>query len=288
MNSKWFREIQKSNPEIVISEMLIAREDEFLKLPVEKNDPKLTVPIVAEFSSRLSTTVAELAKNGKIPVVIGGDHSIAIGTWSGIAVGHNLCEDLGLIWIDAHLDAHSPQTSISQAIHGMPIAVLLGRGYEELTSIGGPQAKISAKNLVLIGARSFEKEEAQFLKGLGVRVVTMEEVKKRGFESVFDEAIEVASENAKGIGISIDLDAFNPEHFPDVSTPVPGGLCPYEAFPVLKKIARHPKLLGIEIAEYSPRENYSEIDSSSIVLEALIRSLLVSENELVSVECSEG
>ena len=232
------------------------------------SDPIAAVPAtlaamssIGEHSRSLYQAVYNSTKNQELPFVIGGDHTIAVGTWSGIAdvlaleksTGESKRRGLGLIWLDAHMDAHTPETSHSKAIHGMPVASLLGYGDPLLSQVGSTQPKVLPQNLVLLGIRSFEDEEAEFLVSLGVRIIKMEEVKKRGFRATFDEALGIVQKNTAGFGLSIDMDGFDPKDAPGVSTPVKKGLARLEVIPVLRGLcAQQPLLRGIEIAELNP------------------------------------
>jgi arginase len=159
-------------------------------------------------------------------------------------------EDIGLIWIDAHMDAHTPQTSPSLNIHGMPVAVLLGQGDARLMEIVGSTPILKPENLCLIGIRSFEEGEAVLLKQLGVRIYMIEEVQNRGFSSVFNEAISQIS--ADKFGLSIDVDGFDPIDAPGTGTPEKGGLHFKDATSSLAGLAKNPRFLGLEILEFNP------------------------------------
>ena len=224
--------------------------------------------VVAEFSQRLATRVEASIAAGHLPVVIGGDHSCAVGTWSGAAralhqlhpargdvVGHDLRRAgtrLGLVWIDAHLDAHTPETSESQNPHGMPLAALLGHGPQSLTGVAGPGPKLRAADVVLIGQRSWEPGEAELLRRLGVRIMDSQEVARRGFEACMREAIAQVSDGTAGWGLSFDLDALDPQDAPGTGTPVDRGLRLDEVAAALHGLAWEPRLLACELVEYNP------------------------------------
>jgi len=167
---------------------------EGLLIPPEGNYSKLDK--VAQLTQSLSQQVYQLALNEKFFTVLGGDHSCAIGTWSGAFAALEKKGPLGLIWIDAHMDAHTPETTPSGNIHGMPIACLLGYGDEKLTH---NQPKIDPEHLCLIGVRSFEPGEAALLERLKVRVIMMDEVKERGLNAVMREAIHIASDKTMAL-----------------------------------------------------------------------------------------
>jgi arginase len=202
------------------------------------------------------THVCEQVKNtlqrGEFPLILGGDHSIAIGTWSGVkaAMEH---EDMGLIWVDAHLDAHTFQTSPSHNIHGMPIAVLLGEGEPRFTTLGTSFPKVKPENLCLIGIRSFEPGEENLLSRLGVKVYLMEEVHTRGFATVFEEARRHI--RARRFGLSIDVDAFDPKEAPGTGTPENLGLHLKDVRGVLQGLAKDSDLLALEITEFNPHQD---------------------------------
>jgi arginase len=193
-----------------------------------------------------------LAAEGERFLVVGGDHSCAIGTWSGVADALRPSGALGLIWIDAHMDMHVPETSHSGAINGMPVAALLGHGASQLTSIARSGAAIDPRHLCLIGARSFEPEEVEFAQRHGVRVIDMPEVKRRGLKAVLAEAHAIATRGTAGYGVSLDLDAFDPAEAPAVGTPAPGGIRAADFLAPWRALTRAQACVGIEIVEYNP------------------------------------
>jgi arginase len=203
----------------------------------------------------LAQEVSTTINNSKLPLVIGGDHSCAVGTWSGSALALREQGPLGLIWIDAHMDSHTPETTPSGSIHGMPLAALLGHGAPELVNIAAFSPKILPAHLCLIGVRSFESGEADLLQRLGVRVFFMAEVKQRGIAAVMADALAIAQQGTAGFGISIDLDAFSPEESPGVGTPVRHGLHHLTLDKALGGILHHPRLAALELAEYNPRRD---------------------------------
>ena len=194
--------------------------------------------------------VSRTLKNQSFPFVLGGDHSIAVGTWS--AVRNHINQDFGLIWLDAHLDAHTPQTSPSQARHGMPLAVLMGYGDSELVTLGSELPKLKPENLVIIGARSFENGEHELLKRLNVRVMYSDEVNARGFEVCFNEALAIATANNRPFGISFDIDGFDASLVPGTETPEPNGFDEESVLKSMANILNHDKLIAFELVEYNP------------------------------------
>lgn len=228
---------------------------------------------VAVIAQAVADRVAASLHRGHFPLVIGGDHSCAVGTWS--AVQANLRERgrLGLIWIDAHMDSHTFRTSPSRALHGMPLACLLGHGDERLTRIAGPAPKLLPEDICLIGVRSFEWGEAALLKNLGVRIYFMNEVQERGISEVFAEAWERANRETAGCGISLDLDAFDPAEEPGVGSPVAGGLHHADLEAALRAVHGDPRLQALEIVEYNPYADRHFVTAQTI--HDLCRSVLV-------------
>ena len=208
------------------------------------------------FSQQLAGSVEKALRHGHQPLVIGGDHSCAVGTWSAVAHFLHPSGDLGLIWIDAHLDAHTPDTSDSQAPHGMPLAALLGHGSEGMTHLYGWSGKLLARNIVVIGARSYEAPEKALLERLGVRVMFMEEVLERGFAACFDEARTIVKANTAGWGITLDLDGLDPLDAPGTGTPVETGIRLADALPVLAGCSHDPDFVAMELTEYNPLRDF--------------------------------
>ena len=223
------------------------RWDGIVHLQKNHADPLLSV---VEMCTLLAEKTRKTLSEGSFPIVVGGDHSCAIGTWSGAkgAIGGRL----GLIWIDAHMDSHTFRTSKSRAIHGMPLAALLGYGDERLTHIASPSPKLLPEDVCLIGVRSFEEDEAKLLKRLGVRVFFMEEIRRRGIDAVLEEALSIVDRETAGFGVSIDLDALDPEEEPGVGSPVPGGILKAGLSAALQRLRSEKHLLAIEIVEYNP------------------------------------
>lgn len=207
-----------------------------------------------EFCHALAHETATCLKNNARFLVIGGDHSCAMGTWNGAAHALPAKHSMGLIWIDAHLDAHTPETSISGNYHGMPVAHLLGYGNDALTKVGHANPALTPDKLVMIGIRSYEPEEKALIKSLGIRVYYIEEVLTRGIDTVLNEALAHVTQAADHFGLSIDIDAIDPADVPGVGTPEEQGI-PGNDF--LTALAQHHCLankqcIGAEIAEFNP------------------------------------
>ena len=226
-------------------------------------DPRARyLPAVARVLEDLAEKVRRIRGQGHLPVVLGGDHSIALGTLSGMTGGAPPSGAdagggmrLGLLWVDAHADANTPETSPSGNLHGMPVAALFGRGPEALTRVGGfalGGRRVEPANTARIGVRSVDEAEAAVVLELGIRVYTMEEVDRRGFAAVADEATRRALDGTDGLHLSLDMDGLDPEVAPGVGTPVPGGLTYREAHSLMECVAATGGLRSLEIAEVNP------------------------------------
>lgn len=201
----------------------------------------------------LADQVEESLERESTPIILGGDHSIAMGSVAGLAAFYRRTnERVGVIWFDAHGDMNTPETSPSGNIHGMPFAAILGNGAEELTHISGFAPKVQAEDCVLIGARSVDPDEAVALKQSGVRVVTMRELDERGMSAVMDEAMWLASRRTAGFHVTMDMDFVDPDYAPGVGTPVPGGPTYRESHLAMEKIADSGKMLSFELTEINP------------------------------------
>lgn len=211
---------------------------------------------VAEVDARLAAKVKDKLYQGEFPLVVGGDHACAVGTWSGVRAALPPDRALGLIWVDAHMDSHVPETSPTGALHGMPLACLLGHGDAVLTTLAGPAPKLRPAQVCLIGVRSFEGGERALLERLGVRVFYMDEVRARGFAAVWAEAVERESRDTVGYGVSIDLDAMDPHDAPGVGTPEHAGIAADELIAAVRRGYGDPRLLAVEIAEYNPHQDH--------------------------------
>lgn len=200
----------------------------------------------------LSKSIEDSVRQKHKFCVLGGDHSCAIGTWSGVANALGSQEDFGLIWIDAHMDAHIPETSPSGQLHGMPLAHLLGFGLPELQSLSKKRPALKPENLCLIGVRSWETEEYKFLSDLNVKIITMAEVASQGIEEVFTQALRIVDSNCAGFGVSLDLDVIDPTEAPGVGSPVPYGVSSQILTQTLSTLTGRPDFLGIELVEFNP------------------------------------
>jgi arginase len=210
-------------------------------------------PAILEICSRISDEVYRALKAGSKPIVLGGDHSIGMGTIAGISrFTREQGGAMGLVWIDAHADMNTPESTYTGNIHGMPLSVILGHGYPDLVNINGFAPKVQAKNVALIGIRTLDSEEKELCRSSGIRYFTMREIDERGMHAVMQEAIEVVTKDTLGFHVSFDLDGIDPLYAPGVSTPVTGGISYREAHLILEMMADTKKLLSMEFVELNP------------------------------------
>ncbi|MFG6150602.1 arginase [Halobacillus sp. B23F22_1] len=215
----------------------------------EKVDNLRNLKEVAEGSILLAEKVDQVVQSGAFPLVLGGDHSIAMGTLAGVAKHY---ENLGVIWYDAHGDLNTGESSPSGNIHGMPLAVSLGIGHEKLTNILGYAPKIRPENIVIIGARSLDEGERVLIKEKGIQVFTMHEVDKMGMPAVMGESINYLKGRTDGVHLSLDLDGLDPNEAPGVGTPVMGGLSYRESHLAMEMLAQSKMISSAEFVEVNP------------------------------------
>lgn len=228
--------------------------------------------VVLDSVRRLKHRVQQLRRGGVLPVVIGGDHTCAIGTWSGVVASRQ--QPLGLLWIDAHLDSHTPESSVSKRLHGMPLAVLLGEGDPRLTHLAGFSPVIDPRFCAVLGVRSFEAGEPLRLKRLGVRFYTRDEIRRRGLAAVLNKAWRHVSAAPAGFGVSLDLDVLDPMLAPGVSVPERYGLQPRKLAQLLRQQSRKHRLRALEIVELNPRKDPQ--GQTRRLLPQLLRALIES------------
>jgi len=207
------------------------------------------LPEIVEVNQKLYQAVAQAIKEGVIPLVIGGDHSLGIGSLAGCAASG---KQFGVIWFDTHGDYNSLDTTQSGNIHGMPLAVANGIGAEELTGVGGAQQKIKEENTVIIGARDFDDEEREMIRKSKITVFTMSDIDRLGMENVVRRGIEIANQGTEGVHISFDLDVIDPTEAPGVGTPVQGGMTYREAHLAMEMVAECTCLLSMDVVEVNP------------------------------------
>lgn len=213
-------------------------------------DPKLKyLKEVHKVNEDLAVKVSDVIKEDRFPLVLGGDHSIAIGTIAGISKHMN---NFGVMWFDAHGDLNTNKTTPSGNIHGMSLAVSLGLGHDNLVNMCGFSPKIKPENVIIIGARSLDIGERKLINELGIRVYTMHEIDRLGMAVVMDEAISYFKKNTDGVHLSFDLDGIDPLDGPGVGTPVTGGITYREGHLAMEMIADAGFLTSAEFVEVNP------------------------------------
>lgn len=231
------------------------------------------LPHIAIASTELAEMVETALAEGAMPIILGGDHSIAIGSVAGVSSFYRKQnQKIGLIWLDAHTDINTPETSPSGNIHGMPLAALLGYGAKELTHVAGFAPKVLPEHSVVIGARSVDPGEREMIRSLGVRVFTMSELDERGLANVIEEAVNIASRNTAGIHVTMDMDFIDPFYAPGVGTPERGGATYRESHLAMEKIAASGCVLSVEITEVNPLFDTSN-QTATLAVELILSAL---------------
>ncbi len=249
----------KGNIEIALAERVHSDENTNLK----------NLKAVADASERLAQTVSDVITNKRFPLVLGGDHSIAIGTLAGVSRHY---KNLGVIWYDAHGDLNTADTSPSGNIHGMPLAASIGIGDDALTRIGGYTPKVKPENIVIIGARSLDEGEKELIKEKGIKVYTMHEIDRMGMTKVMEETILYLRDKTDGVHLSLDLDGLDPHDAPGVGTPVIGGISYRESHLAMEMLAESQLITSAEFVEVNPI--LDERNKTATVAVALMGSLL--------------
>jgi len=233
---------------------------------------------VLDVCTRLRDKVEAVLGEGAFPIVLGGDHSIAMGSVAGSARHHRAQGGrIGLLWVDAHTDMNVPETSPSGNIHGMPLAHLIGRGLTSLRRLAGPQPAAAAGNVALLGIRSVDRREREIVRAAGVRAFTMTEIDERGLATCIREALGIVTDGTCGFHLSFDLDGVDPRHAPGVGTAVPGGLTYREAHLICEACARSTALLGLDMVELNPtldQHNMTGQLAVELILSAVGKTIL--------------
>jgi len=244
-----------------------------------EENPKYLREILAS-SENSFDTVLSILKNGETPIILGGDHSIAIGTFSAVsAFAHEADEEVGLIWFDAHADINIPATSPTGNIHGMPLAIILGDGPSELAELGGFSPKLDKKYFAHVGARDLDAGERSrvYEKGLRQNFFTMSDIDRRGMQACIDDALSIVSKAPGGFAVTFDVDSIDPRFAPGSGTLVRGGLTYRESHLALETIAAHGGMLSFEIVEVNPMLDQSNITvelACELILSALGKTIL--------------
>jgi arginase len=237
-------------------------------LPLGNPRVKYLEPIV-QVCDGLANIVTDSLQENEFPLVVGGDHSIALGSISGVARVH---KNIGVIWIDAHADFNTDETTPSGNVHGMILAALAGIGHKDLVNVCGWSPKIHADTIVIVGARDLDPSERERLHANAIHVFTMSDIDQRSISEVMREAITIAGLRKNGIHLSLDMDALDPKEAPGVGTPVRGGLTYREAHLAMEMIAGTGNLVSMDVVEVNPildRENATASLAVELVLSAL-------------------
>lgn len=217
-------------------------------------DPRLKYrEPIREMAEAVATRVEKAVQDGALPIILGGDHSVAIGSTAGVASALKPGgESFGIIWFDAHADMNVPESTPSGNIHGMALAVALGLGDQALTQVAGFAPKLAAKNAVLVGTRSIDEKERDVVRKSGIRVFTMRDIDERGMRAVMVEALAAALDGTRGVHVSLDIDFMDPDLAPGTGTVVRGGVTEREAHLAMEMVADTGKLLSMDVTEINP------------------------------------
>lgn len=233
---------------------------------------------IAETCQEVAHHIYQALEAGCFPISLGGDHSIAVGTQAGVSKFYrDRKKAVGCIWLDAHADMNTPDSTLSGNVHGMPFAATLGYGSEELTKIFGYKPKLRAKNCVLIGARNLDERERGLVRNSGIHVFTMRDIDELGMRVVMQRSITLACRGTAGFAVSFDMDVVDPSEAPGVGTPVRGGITFREAHLAMEMIADSKKVLAVEVVEINPiidTANKTAILGVGLVTSALGKKIL--------------
>ncbi len=208
---------------------------------------------IAETCQEVAHRIYQTIESGCFPLSLGGDHSIAIGTQAGVAKFYrDRKKPIGCVWIDAHADMNTPETTPSGNVHGMPFAASLGYGPEALTNIFGYAPKLRAKSCVLIGVRNLDARERRLVRNSGIHAFTMRDIDELGMRAVMEKSLAFATQGTAGFVVSFDMDVVDPSEAPGVGTPVRGGITYREGHLAMEMIADSRKMLALELVEINP------------------------------------
>jgi len=241
--------------------------------PIGNSHLKYLEPIV-KVAEELADAVTTTLEESDFPLILGGDHSIALGSITGIT---RVRKHVGVLWIDAHADFNTEETTHSGNIHGMALAALAGLGNSRLTSLGGWAPKLNTQTIVIVGARELDDGERELLRTHHIHVFTMSDIDQRGFSDVMRQSLAIAGEANDGIHVSLDMDALDPTYAPGVGTPVRGGLTYREAHLAMELIADSGRLMAMDVVEVNPildRENATAQLAVELVMSALGKKIL--------------
>lgn len=234
---------------------------------VSEQDAQAFVPSIRATCEEVYAKARRALRDGRFPLFLGGDHSLAIGTIGGVSEGART----GVLWVDAHGDFNTPETSLTGNVHGMPLATLLGLGSPELVGLGRPGPKLRVEDVVLIGVRALDRPERELLREHNLTVYTMRDVDERGMAPIVHEALERLGD-VERLHLSFDLDSLDPEVAPGVGTPVPGGLTYREAHLLMEILADSRRVTSADVVEVNPI--LDEHNRTAVMAVELIASLL--------------
>ena len=233
---------------------------------------------ITEVCRTIAAHTQQAVAEGKVPLVLGGDHALAAGSVAGAAAHFAASNQrIGLIWLDAHGDLNTPSSSRSGNVHGMPLAHLLGHGDSALATVAGVRPAVRPENVALVGIRDLDEPEREHIDKWKLRTMTMRAIDERGVRSVMEEAIAVASDGTAGIWVSFDLDCVGPEAAPGVGTAVPGGMTYREAHLAMEMLADTKKIIGVDLVEVNPvldEHNRTAAVGAELLLSALGKRIL--------------
>jgi arginase len=233
---------------------------------------------ISETCKGLAEIVGRTLAEDQMPVVLGGDHSIAVGTTAGVAAHfQKQSKRIGMIWLDAHGDMNTPETSPSGNVHGMPLAALMGYGPPELTMLAGNKPMVEPRNVSLVGVRDLDARERRLVKDSGVHIFTMRDIDERGMREVMAEALRFATDDTAGVAVSLDMDVVDPTDAPGVGTPVRGGVTYREAHLAMEMLADSRAMVSLELVEINPvidLHNTTAILGVELILSGLGKKIL--------------
>jgi arginase len=233
---------------------------------------------IAETCRGLAEIVERALGEGFLPLMLGGDHSIAVGSLAGVAsYSCKQSKRVGCLWLDAHGDMNTPESSPSGNVHGMPMAAVIGYGAPELVELMGFKPKVEPRNVALVGVRDLDAKERRLVKESGVHVFTMRDIDERGMREVMTEALRFASDETAGVAVSLDMDFVDPSDAPGVGTPVRGGVTYREAHLAMEMIADTESMVSMEVVEINPildEHNRTALLGVELVLSALGQKIL--------------
>ena len=247
------------------------------EMPVGEKRAKYMAEI-AETCKDLAEIVQKCLEEDFVPLVLGGDHSIAAGAVTGVAAHFRKAKkQIGYIWLDAHGDMNTPESSPSGNVHGMPLAAVMGYGAPELVDLLGFKPKVEPQNIVLVGVRDLDLQERRLVKKSGVRVFTMRDIDERGMREVMADALKYATDDTDGISVSLDMDFVDPSDAPGVGTPVRGGVTYREAHLAMEMIADSDAMASMEVVEINPvidEHNRTALLGVELILSGLGQKIL--------------